>query len=98
MARPHERRPRSEQTESMTSPTESSRPLALTRLAVLVIRSYQRLVSPLLPAMCRYTPSCSEYAVRALIAHGLVRGTRHAVARILRCHPWSSGGYDPVPR
>jgi len=82
----------------MTPPKESSRPLALTRMTVLVIRGYQRLLSPLFPATCRYSPSCSEYAARALLTHGLVRGTRLAVGRVLRCHPWTSGGYDPVPR
>ena len=82
----------------MTPPKESSRPLALTRLAVLVIRGYQRLLSPLFPGTCRYSPSCSEYAARALLTHGLVRGARYAVARVLRCHPWCDGGYDPVPR
>ncbi|MBD3367226.1 MAG: membrane protein insertion efficiency factor YidD [Candidatus Eisenbacteria bacterium] len=82
----------------MTPPKESSRPLILTRLAVLAIRGYQRLLSPLFPGTCRYAPSCSEYAVRAFERHGLVRGTRYAVARISRCHPWSDGGYDPVPR
>jgi len=62
-----------------------------------VIRVYQRLVSPLLPAdTCKFHPSCSAYAVDALRAHGLVRGSVLAGWRLLRCHPWSDGGVDRV--
>jgi len=64
---------------------------------VFVLRLYQAGVSPLLGPCCRYTPSCSEYAVQALRAHGLARGTLLAAWRILRCHPLAEGGYDPVP-
>lgn len=81
----------------MTGHEESPRrPLVLTEALVLLIRAYQRLVSPLLPASCRYTPSCSEYAARALVQHGLIRGVGYAVWRIVRCHPWAEGGEDPV--
>ena len=64
---------------------------------VVLVRAYQRLVSPLFPASCRYTPSCSEYAAQALSRHGLFRGLLLAVARVVRCNPWSEGGEDPVP-
>ncbi|MFH1501718.1 MAG: membrane protein insertion efficiency factor YidD [Candidatus Eisenbacteria bacterium] len=82
----------------MTSREESPRrPLALTGALVLLVRAYQRLVSPLMPATCRFVPSCSEYAAQALLTHGLVRGICYAVARVVRCHPWAEGGEDPVP-
>ncbi|MGH9556424.1 MAG: membrane protein insertion efficiency factor YidD [Terriglobales bacterium] len=61
-----------------------------------LLRAYQRLVSPLLPPACRYLPTCSEYALEALERHGVVRGGILAVGRILRCHPFVRGGYDPV--
>ena len=54
-------------------------------------------ISPMTPASCRYTPTCSEYAVQALKKHGPVKGLYLAVKRILRCHPWGGSGYDPVP-
>jgi len=69
----------------------------VTGLLVVLLRAYQRLVSPLFPASCRYTPSCSEYAAQALTRHGLVRGLRLSIARVVRCNPWSEGGEDPVP-
>ncbi|SEH11094.1 membrane protein insertion efficiency factor YidD [Thermoleophilum album] len=61
------------------------------------IRLYQRLLSPALAPRCKYYPTCSEYAVRALREHGLLRGSALAVWRLLRCNPWSLGGVDPVP-
>ena len=66
--------------------------------AVLVapIRLYQRLISPALPRRCKYHPSCSEYAVQSLRRHGLVKGSALAGWRLLRCNPWSRGGFDPV--
>ncbi|GIG34793.1 membrane protein insertion efficiency factor YidD [Cellulomonas pakistanensis] len=67
------------------------------RLLVLLIRGYQRFVSPLTPPTCRFYPSCSAYAVIALERHGVVKGTRLAVWRILRCNPWNPGGVDDVP-
>jgi len=58
---------------------------------------YQRLISPLTPASCRFTPTCSAYAAEAIRRHGPLRGTRLALRRIGRCHPWGDSGYDPVP-
>jgi putative membrane protein insertion efficiency factor len=66
-------------------------------LLVLPVRFYQRVLSPLKPASCRYLPSCSEYAAQAITKHGAVRGSWLATKRICRCHPWGGHGYDPVP-
>jgi putative membrane protein insertion efficiency factor len=64
---------------------------------ILVIRGYQLWISPLLPSACRYYPTCSAYAVEAIEKHGAVSGSWLALRRITRCHPFRSGGYDPVP-
>ena len=61
------------------------------------IRFYQKQVSPLLPPRCRYIPSCSEYAVQAVEKYGAAKGSFLAAKRLLRCHPFHKGGYDPVP-
>ena len=68
----------------------------LTGLLLLPIHFYRYCISPLTPPSCRYTPTCSEYAVQALRKHGPLRGSWLAVKRIMRCHPGGSG-YDPVP-
>ena len=64
---------------------------------VFGIRAYQMVLSPLLPAACRYFPSCSQYAIEAIEKHGAMRGSWLAARRIARCHPFRPGGYDPVP-
>ncbi len=69
----------------------------LTELLVLLVRLYQGVVSPHLPASCRYTPTCSQYAVEALRKHGPLKGSWLALRRICRCHPWGGSGHDPVP-
>jgi hypothetical protein len=69
----------------------------VTRAAVFVITAYQWLLSPLLPRVCRFAPTCSEYAKGALLEHGAARGLWLAVRRVLRCHPWHPGGFDPPP-
>ncbi|MDI6711693.1 MAG: membrane protein insertion efficiency factor YidD [Anaerosomatales bacterium] len=69
----------------------------LARGAVVLIRAYQKIVSPLLPPSCRFYPTCSSYAIEALERHGLVKGAALATKRVLRCHPFNPGGYDPVP-
>jgi putative membrane protein insertion efficiency factor len=66
-------------------------------LLIGTVRLYKTYVSPFLPSACRFEPTCSEYAVQALEKHGSIRGTRLAIYRILRCQPFSKGGYDPVP-
>jgi uncharacterized protein len=66
-------------------------------LLILPIRFYQRFISPLTPPVCRFTPTCSQYAIEALRKHGPVKGLWLAVKRVLRCHPWGGSGYDPVP-
>ncbi len=66
-------------------------------LLILPIRFYQRFISPLTPATCRFTPSCSHYAVEAIRKHGPFKGLVLALWRILRCNPWGGSGYDPVP-
>lgn len=77
-------------------PDAERRPLHVV-LPVAAIRLYQRLLRPVLPPSCRFAPSCSEYAVQALQTHGTAHGTLLAVRRVLRCHPWNAGGYDPIP-
>ena len=67
------------------------------RLTLLLIRAYQRFISPGFPAVCRFEPSCSEYGYEAIERHGFVKGGWLAIRRIARCHPFNQGGYDPVP-
>ena len=66
-------------------------------LFLKLIRFYQRFISPLFPPSCIYKPTCSHYAYQAVSKYGVVKGSWLAVRRILRCHPWGRGGYDPVP-
>lgn len=66
-------------------------------LAVWPVRVYRRLVSPWTPATCRFSPTCSEYAIEAVRTHGVLRGGWLATRRLLRCHPFCEGGHDPVP-
>ena len=67
------------------------------RVLIFGVRAYQVGLSPLLPASCRYYPSCSAYAIEALDRHGALRGSWLALRRLLPCHPFRPGGYDPVP-
>jgi uncharacterized protein len=70
----------------------------MTRAALsTVLRGYQLLISPVLPPACRFSPTCSEYAVEAVERHGAGRGALLALRRLARCHPWGGSGYDPVP-
>jgi len=66
-------------------------------LMILPIKFYKYSISPLLPNSCRHFPTCSAYAIEALRKHGIVRGSMLAIWRILRCNPWGTHGYDPVP-
>lgn len=67
-------------------------------LLIGLVRFYQGAISPLLPATCRYTPTCSQYMIEALREYGPVRGFWMGLKRLGRCHPWGGSGYDPVPK
>ncbi len=70
---------------------------ALSLLLLLPILFYRMCISPFTPSSCRFTPTCSRYAIQAIECHGPFKGLYLAVKRILRCHPWGGSGYDPVP-
>jgi putative membrane protein insertion efficiency factor len=84
----------------MPSPAPKPTPSALARaaraIAVAPIVVYQKAISPALPRRCKYEPTCSRYAVDAIRSYGILRGVVLASWRVLRCNPWSDGGYDPV--
>jgi uncharacterized protein len=86
--------------EGRRSPVGLTPPRRAARLARLAFSSpiivYQRLISPALPRRCKYEPTCSRYAVQAIGEYGILRGSVLAVWRVLRCNPWSRGGFDPV--
>jgi len=69
------------------------------KLLIIPIRAYQYLLSPLfgMGGSCRYTPSCSQYAIEAIERHGTIKGLFFSIKRLSCCHPWHAGGYDPVP-
>jgi len=69
----------------------------VSRLLVLLLRAYRYALSPWLGNQCRFAPTCSHYAIEAIERLGAVRGSALAIGRVLRCHPWSRGGWDPVP-
>ncbi|MDE6342168.1 MAG: membrane protein insertion efficiency factor YidD [Muribaculaceae bacterium] len=69
----------------------------LKSLMIMMIRFYQYAISPHTPPSCRFTPTCSQYAVEAISRHGALKGGWLALKRIARCHPWGGSGYDPVP-
>ena len=69
----------------------------LTYPFILLVRFYQVAISPLKPPTCRFSPTCSTYALEAHKKYGLLKGGRLALRRIMRCHPWGGSGYDPVP-
>ena len=70
---------------------------AIEFIVLLPVYFYRFAISPLIPPRCRYTPTCSQYAVEAVKKHGVIKGVWLATKRILRCHPWGGSGYDPVP-
>lgn len=70
---------------------------AAKKIFIFPIRLYKKFISPILPRSCRFTPSCSTYAVEAIEKHGIIAGIFLAIYRILRCNPFCKGGYDPVP-
>lgn len=67
------------------------------KILLWLIKAYQRFISPLFPPSCRFQPTCSQYALEAIAQYGTFRGGWLAVRRILRCHPFHPGGYDPIP-
>ncbi|RMG59979.1 MAG: membrane protein insertion efficiency factor YidD [Gammaproteobacteria bacterium] len=67
------------------------------RVLILLVRGYQLTLSPFLGQHCRFTPTCSCYTIDALRCHGALKGSWLGLKRLLRCHPWAEGGYDPVP-
>jgi len=69
----------------------------MSKILIVLIVFYQKYISPLKPATCRFYPSCSDYAIQAIQKHGFYKGTFLALRRILKCHPYHAGGYDPVP-
>jgi putative membrane protein insertion efficiency factor len=92
------RRPPSSRRASIsTSTAERGAAGPLARALVAVVRAYQVALAPVLPPSCRFAPSCSAFAAEALMRHGAVRGAMLTLRRLARCHPWSAGGYDPVP-
>ncbi|MBP2412698.1 putative membrane protein insertion efficiency factor [Arthrobacter stackebrandtii] len=66
-------------------------------ILIIVLKMYRRVISPIYGQVCRFFPSCSAYALEAVTVHGAVKGSWFAARRIIRCHPWSAGGLDPVP-
>lgn len=68
------------------------------KVMILLIKFYQKCISPFLPNVCRYKPSCSEYFIEALYIHGVIKGSFLGIKRIMRCHPFGGSGYDPVPQ
>lgn len=66
-------------------------------ILIYAIKIYQIVLSPLFPASCRFHPTCSNYSIEALTIHGFFKGTNLSILRILKCHPFHDGGYDPVP-
>ncbi len=67
------------------------------RILLLLVRGYQRLISPMFTPSCRFSPSCSQYSYEAISRHGVAKGLWLTVKRVGRCNPWNPGGYDPVP-
>ena len=67
------------------------------KIIILLIRGYQNFISPLFPPTCRFTPTCSTYFIQAVEKYGAIKGSYLGIKRIMRCHPWNPGGYDPVP-
>ncbi|MBI5540031.1 MAG: membrane protein insertion efficiency factor YidD [Bacteroidia bacterium] len=70
---------------------------AITAVLIFLVKIYKYVISPVLPNSCRYTPTCSAFAIEALQKHGPFKGTTLSIKRILSCNPWGGHGYDPVP-
>jgi len=68
----------------------------MARVLIIIIKGYQKIISPLLPGRCRFYPTCSQYFIDALVKYGFSRGLWKGLKRIIKCHPWHPGGYDPA--
>ena len=68
------------------------------KILILLIKLYQKFISPMFPAKCRFYPTCSQYTLEAIKEYGAIKGTYLGVKRILKCHPFHEGGYDPIPK
>ena len=68
------------------------------KILILLIKLYQKFISPMFPAKCRFYPTCSQYTLEAIKEYGAIKGTYLGIKRILKCHPFHEGGYDPVPK
>lgn len=77
--------------------TPDGGPGRLARMVIRIVETYRHMISPLRPASCRFTPTCSQYAVDALTVHGLIRGGGLTLIRLGKCGPWHRGGWDPIP-
>ncbi|MDX1528798.1 MAG: membrane protein insertion efficiency factor YidD [Gammaproteobacteria bacterium] len=88
---------RIEQAERSEARARRERPGRVERAMIALIRGYQLVLSPILGPRCRHLPTCSEYAAEAISRHGVLRGGWLAVRRVVRCNPWGTSGYDPVP-
>ena len=64
---------------------------------IFLVKIYQSFISPLFPPTCRFSPTCSEYAIQSLKKYGLIKGVYLSIKRIVNCHPWGGSGYDPIP-
>lgn len=78
-------------------PNPSKISVGIASMLSLPVKFYRHAISPLMPPCCRFTPTCSQYALEALKRHGAFRGSWLTIRRISRCHPWGGSGYDPVP-
>lgn len=70
----------------------------IAQIIIKMIRLYQIFISPLFPPCCRFCPSCSDYCIESIKIYGVLKGLKLGILRILRCNPWSAGGFDPVPK
>lgn len=69
----------------------------LSRIFIALIKVYQILLSPIFGQQCRFYPTCSHYSIEAITKHGAIVGTYYTIRRLLKCHPWHTGGHDPIP-
>ncbi|MGI6685415.1 MAG: membrane protein insertion efficiency factor YidD [Bacillota bacterium] len=68
----------------------------MAKILIFLVKGYQKIISPLLPGRCRFNPTCSQYLIDALVKYGFFKGLWKGLKRIIKCHPWHPGGYDPA--